>query len=155
MRQSQSDVRHSVWGLRSRANEQFNLVNAIAVNSRQAANGAGLEIDVETSGEIQTLSEVVEENLLRISQEAVTNIVKHSGATRMKIQLQFSPQSVVLRITDNGKGFAQENCAGPKDGHFGLLGISERTERMGGRVEIVSSTGGTSVTVEIPAGGTA
>ncbi len=150
MRQSQTEVRHSVWGLRSRANEEFNLVNAIAVSSRQAASGAGLEVDLETFGEARPLSEVVEENLLRISQEAITNVVKHAAATRAKIELRFNPQAVILQVTDNGKGFAQDKCAGPKDGHFGLLGISERTERLGGRVQIASSASGTSISVEIP-----
>jgi signal transduction histidine kinase len=55
-----------------------------------------------------------------------------------------------LQVKDDGKGFAPETCAGPKDGHFGLLGIRERTERLGGQVWIVSAPGqGASVRVEI------
>ncbi len=150
-RQSQSEIRHSVWGLRSRATEQFNLPDAISISSRQIANGAGMQVHVETSGDAQPLSEVAEENLLRISQEAITNVVKHSGASQAKIELQYSPQKVVLRVTDNGNGFIRESAAGPNDGHFGLLGISERAERLGGRVQIISSAGGgTSILVEIP-----
>jgi signal transduction histidine kinase len=151
MRQSQTDVRHSVWGLRSRADEQFNLVNAITANSRQIANGTDILIQVETLGETQSLSEIIEENLLRIGQEAITNVVKHSGAKVVNIELHFSPQMVVLQILDDGNGFAPEGCAGPKDGHFGLLGIRERTERLGGQVSITSAPGmGTSLRVEIP-----
>jgi signal transduction histidine kinase len=151
MRQSQLDIRHSVWGLRSRADEQFNLVNALTMTSRQIANGAGLQIQVETSGEAQPLSEIVEENLLRIGQEAITNVVKHSGAKTAKVELNFSPRAVILEIRDDGHGFAPENCAGPKDGHFGLLGIRERTERLGGRVSITSTPEtGTSLRIEIP-----
>jgi len=150
-RQSQSEIRHSVWGLRSRATEQFNLPKAISINSQQIANGAGMQVTVETSGDVQPMSEVVEENLLRISQEAITNAIKHSGASQAKIELLFSPQKVVLHVTDNGKGFIPKNAAGPKDGHFGLLGIYERTERLGGHVKIISSLGvGTSISVEIP-----
>jgi signal transduction histidine kinase len=153
MRQSQMDVRHSVWGLRSRADEQFNLVNAITMNSRQIANGTDMRIQVETLGEAQSLSEIVEENLLRIGQEAVTNVVKHSGAKAVKIELHFSPQKVVLQIWDDGNGFVPEACSGPKDGHFGLLGIRERAERLGGLVFITSSPGaGASVRIEIPTG---
>jgi len=150
-RQSQSEIRHSVWGLRSRTTEQFNLPHAISISSQQIVNGAGMQVEIETSGEVQPLSEVAEENLLRISQEAITNVVKHSGASHAKIELQFSPQKVALRVTDNGKGFVPETAAGPKDGHFGLLGISERAERLGGRAQIISSAdGGTSIYVEIP-----
>jgi signal transduction histidine kinase len=151
MRQSQVDLRRSVWSLRSRAEEQFNLTNALITSGRQITGDTGIRIEVETVGEANPLSEVVEENLLRIGQETITNVVKHSGAVLVKIELQFSPQKVVLQIRDDGKGFNPEACAGPKDGHFGLLGIRERTERLGGQVLITSSPGmGTSVRVEIP-----
>jgi signal transduction histidine kinase len=151
MRQSQVDLRHSVWGLRSRAEEQFNLTNALITSGRQITGDTGIRIEVEKVGEASPLSEIVEENLLRIGQEAVTNVVKHSGAALIKIELHFTPQKVVLKIGDDGKGFNPEACAGPKDGHFGLLGIRERTERLGGQVLVTSSPGmGTSIRVEIP-----
>jgi signal transduction histidine kinase len=152
MRQSQVDVRRSVWGLRSRATEQFNLTNALGTTSRQIASGAGINVEIETAGETYPLSEIAEENLLRVGQEAITNVVKHSGARAAKIQLEFTPQKVILQITDNGKGFAPQTCVGPKDGHFGLLGMTERAERLGGQIAITSENGrGTSVRVEIPA----
>ncbi len=78
MRQSQVYLRDSVRGLRSRALEQFNLTNALITSSRQIAGSAGIRVEVETAGEGNSLSEIVEENLLRIGQEAVTNVVKHS-----------------------------------------------------------------------------
>ena len=151
MRQSQSEMRHSVWGLRSRTDEEYNLLNAIAINSRQAANGAGLAVEVTANGEAGPLSEVVEENLLRIGQEAMTNVVKHAGARRVQITLSYTPNTVALKIEDDGRGFAVTDCAGPKDGHFGLLGIRERTERLGGSCQITSRPGqGTTLTIEIP-----
>ena len=110
-----------------------------------------MRIEVETSGAADSLSEIAEENLLRIGQEAITNAVKHSGAQTVKIQLELNPKRVTLQIKDDGKGFVPETCAGPKDGHFGLLGIRERTERLGGQVWIASQPGtGTSIRVEIP-----
>lgn len=151
MRQSQIDVRRSVWGLRSRATEQFNLTNALITNSRQIADGVSMRVEIKTSGEAVALSEVAEENLLRIGQEAITNAVKHSGATLTTINLEFDSSKVILQITDNGKGFVPETCVGPKDGHFGLLGIHERTERLGGKLLITSAPeNGTTIHVEIP-----
>jgi len=150
-RQGQTDVRHSVWGLRSRAAEQFNLINALNVSGRQIAEDAGIQLQIETRGETHPLPETVEENLLRIGQEAITNAVKHSGAKTVRIKLQFTPQSVVLEIKDDGKGFAPETCAGPDEGHFGLLGMRERAERMNGQMSIVSAPeAGTCLHVEIP-----
>ena len=152
-RQGQTEVRHSVWGLRRRAGETFNLVNALSVSGRQLADNAGIQMEIETHGQAQALSEVFEENLLRIGQEAITNAVKHSGAKKIKIELEFSPQKVELQIKDDGTGFLLESCAGPNEGHFGLLGIRERAERMGGKANISSTPGtGTCISVEIPAG---
>ena len=155
MQRSQVDLRRSVWGLRGRTEETFNLTDALANSVRQITGGTGLCLEVETSGKIYPLSEIVEENLLRIGQEAVTNTVKHSEANLVKIELRFGPREIVLQITDNGKGFELESCAGPTDGHFGLLGIRERTERLGGQVLITSAPDvGTTVRVEIPVGAT-
>lgn len=150
-RQGQTEVRYSVWGLRRRAGETFNLVNALSISGRQLADNAEIQVEIETRGEAQALSEIFEENLLRIGQEAVTNAVKHSGAKKIKIELEFSLQKVVLQIKDDGKGFVLETCAGPDEGHFGLLGIRERAERMGGEANISSVPGaGTCIRVNIP-----
>jgi signal transduction histidine kinase len=151
MRQSQAEVRHSVWGLRSRATEPFNLANALLTSTRQISNDTGIRMDVQTTGEPTPLSEVVEENLLRISQEAVTNVVKHSSANSVTIHLRYGAHSVTLEVKDDGKGFTPAACAGPQDGHFGLLGIRERAERLGGQASITSAPGsGTTICVEIP-----
>jgi signal transduction histidine kinase len=151
MQQSQTEVRRSVWGLRSRATEPFNLVNALNTTTRQITDNTGICVEVQTHGEAGPLSEIAEENLLRIGQEAVTNVVKHSGAKVIQIDLQFTPQRVALQIKDDGKGFAPADCVGPKDGHFGLLGIRERAERLGGQALITSEPGkGSRIRVEIP-----
>ena len=151
MRQSQVDLHRSVWGLRSRAEEHFNLSNALLTSGRQLTDDTAMRIEVETTGATDSLPEITEENLLRIGQEAITNAVKHSGAQTVKIRLELNPRRVVLLIKDDGKGFVPETCAGPKDGHFGLLGIRERTERLGGQIWIASTPGdGTSIRVEIP-----
>ena len=77
--------------------------------------------------------------------------MKHSEAKNVIVELQFSPQKVVLQIKDDGKGFIPETCAGPNEGHFGLLGIRERAERMGGQASITSAPGtGTCIRVEVP-----
>ncbi len=151
--QSQMEVRHSIWDLRSRELEQFNLPDALLRNAKQITDSTNIEVEVETKGTIRTLSEIVEDNLLRIGQEAMTNVIKHSGASLVKIELAFGPQEVVLQISDNGCGFNTENGNGSKENCFGLLGMSERVKRLNGRFLLSSSPGGgTKVRVEIPAG---
>ena len=151
IRQSQVELRRSVWDLRCRALEQFDLAGALQINSQQITQGTNVYVEFETKGNVRTLPEFVEENLLRISQEALTNVIKHANASRVKIELKFGSQTVVLQTTDNGQGFTPENRFGFRDGHFGLLGMSERAKRLGGQVHITSALGaGTIVRVEIP-----
>jgi signal transduction histidine kinase len=151
VRRSRVDLRRTIWDLRSREQEQFDLCKALSIGVTQVIENAGIRIGIETRGEVRPLPEVVEDTLLRISQEAVTNTVKHSGADCVNINLNFSDQNIVLEIKDNGNGFTPENCAGPNEGHFGILGMAERAKRVDGQISITSQPGqGTVVRVELP-----
>jgi signal transduction histidine kinase len=149
--QSQVDVRRSVWDLRSRALEQFDLAGALLTSGQQLVDGTNIHFDVAAKGRVRPLPDTVEENLLRIAQEALTNVIKHSKATTATIELDYGPQTVALQIKDNGCGFAQNNAVGPSQGHFGLLGISERAKRLNAELEVSSEPGqGTTVRVRVP-----
>lgn len=151
MKQSQVELRRSIWDLRSRELQQFDLCSALRAGGEQMLDGHNIELRVETEGQVRPLSEVVEENLLRIGQEALTNVAKHSSARLVQIHLKFLPQSVVLSVQDDGRGFDPAAALGAASGHFGLVGLKERTKRLDGRLNIDSTPGaGTRVTVEIP-----
>ena len=149
--QGQDEVRRSVWDLRSRSREEFDLPGALAASSRTLTDGTGIRASVSTSGKVRQLPELLEDNLLRIAQEALTNVIKHAGPTTANIELNYRPNDVLLTIQDQGKGFVPEKCDGPREGHFGLLGITERAKRINGRVAIKSAPRmGTLVSVEVP-----
>jgi signal transduction histidine kinase len=149
--ESQMEVHRSVWNLRCRALEQFDLPGALLMSSQQITGGSSLRVEMKAHGRVRPLPETVEENLLRIAQEALTNVIKHSGATLTEIDLDYGPKNVVLKVTDNGKGFALDDCAGPSEGHFGLLGIYERVKRLQGQITFSSApASGTTVRVQIP-----
>jgi len=149
--QSQVDVRRSVWDLRSRALEQFDLPGALMASGKQLVDGTNIKFEVSAKGRVRPLSETVEENLLRIAQESLTNAIKHSAATAVKIELDYGPKTVTLEVQDNGHGFEQSKSAGPGEGHFGLLGISERAKRLGAELAVESEPGrGTRVRVKVP-----
>jgi signal transduction histidine kinase len=149
--ESQTEVHRSVWNLRCRALEQFDLPGALLMSSQQIAGGSTLRVEMKAQGRVRPLPEIVEENLLRIAQEALLNVIKHSGATQTEIELDYGPKNVVLQVKDNGKGFAVDSCAGPREGHFGLLGISERAKRLHGEITFSSAPdAGTTVRVRIP-----
>ena len=153
MRQSQIELRRSIWDLRSRELEQFDVARALLHTSQQIARGTPLRIEVETEGPAQPLPEIVEENLLRIGQEALTNVVKHSGATLATIRLGFTDAAVTLAVKDNGSGLVPENLAPQGDQHFGLLGMAERSKRLGGRFSVIGAPGeGTTIAVSLPLG---
>jgi signal transduction histidine kinase len=153
MSRSQSEVRQSVWDLRRLVQEHFDLSSALLENARQITIGTNLRVNLETRGEARPVPEVVEENFLRIGREALNNVIKHAHATVVNITISFEPDQVVLQIQDNGRGFDPQAVAGPAEGHFGLLGMSERVKRVGGRFAIFSSPEkGATVQVEIPLG---
>jgi signal transduction histidine kinase len=148
--QGQVDVHRSVWDLRSRVLEEFDLPGALEASAKQLTNGSDLSIEVTTKGRVRPLPDTLEENLLRIAQEAMTNVVKHSQATAAAIELDYGPKNVFLRIKDNGRGFDLNGNVGGSHGHFGLLGISERAKRLGAELKIQSEPGqGTLVEVQV------
>ncbi len=151
IRTSRVDLRRSIWNLRSRELEEFDLSRALLISGNLIADGVGIRVEVETKGPVRPLPEIVEENILRIGQEAITNTVKHSGADQVIVKLEFNTENVILEIKDNGNGFTPGNCVGPNDGHFGLLGMSERAKRVGGQILITSAPGrGTVICVQVP-----
>lgn len=147
VRQCHAEMRQSIWNLRSVALEQFDLAEAIERAARSIALGSDIRLEVKRSGTPVKLPPLVEDNLLRIGQEAVTNSVKHARATRLTVELAMSPESVTLLVSDDGAGI--RNPARP--GHFGLTGMGERAVRIGGKLEVTANPGGgTLVRVEVP-----
>jgi len=148
--QSQVDVRRSVWDLRSRALEKFDLPGALITSGKQLTDGTDIHLEVTAKGRVRPLPETVEENLLRIAQEAMTNVIKHSRATVAEIEIDYGAKNVVLRIADNGRGFDQTQIMGANDGHFGLVGMAERAKRLGAELTVQSKPGeGTSVKIQV------
>ena len=86
--------------------------------------------------------------LFRIFQEALTNIAKHAGATRVEVELEADADSVTLQVRDNGHGIATEDLAKPQA--FGILGMRERALNLGGTATVRRTRGGTAVTLRLP-----
>jgi signal transduction histidine kinase len=102
-------------------------------------------------GESRALPEETEQHLLRIAQEAVTNAVKHARASQVRIHLAVAGRKLSLSVADNGRGFEQDEAFSEVGGHFGLLGMRERAERLGGELQLHSEPGqGTEVEVTVP-----
>jgi signal transduction histidine kinase len=151
LRQSQEELRRSIWDLRSRELEQFDLANALRQSAEHLVDGTKIRFEFATHGPKRPLPEVVEENVLRIGQEALTNIAKHARANRISLTLDFSDYALSLRVEDNGVGFEPPIVPQTGDNRFGLIGMGERARRLSGQVVIKSVPGrGTVIALEIP-----
>jgi len=150
-RRSLFEARRSVWDLRSHLLENSNLVTALTEVAKLMNQSSRVQIAVQTSGLPRKLPPRVENNLLRVAQEALANALKHARAKRIEVHLDYQPDKVCLRITDDGIGFDTTTPTLTYSGHFGLLDMSERAEKMGGRYAMVSASGqGAEIRVEVP-----
>ena len=151
LRYSQEEARRSVMDLRSQALESRNLPEALTDLATQMTQGSGTVAEVRVEGVPQQLDASDEHHLLRIGLEALTNALKHSHARRITITLGFSPDRLDLIVQDDGCGIDPAAQLVPGD-HFGLLGIRERVDKLGGVLQIAGAPGtGTRLHVTIPA----
>ena len=133
--------------------EDLGLATALGMLANEAGKKMGIPIQFHLTGREKRLSSLVELALYRIAQEALSNVARHSQASSVRINLSFSPQSVLLQIIDDGKGFSMPGS--PADfaasGHYGLLGIHERSELIGASLKIESLPNqGTGLTIIVP-----
>jgi signal transduction histidine kinase len=150
LRYSLEETRRSVMDLRSQALETRDLGGALSSIARQMTVGTRAEAQVHVDGVPRRLDAAEEHHLLRIGLEALTNAVKHGGATRIDIELRFAPDLTNLIVTDNGQGLETGRGAAP-GAHFGLQGVRERVDKLGGVLEIDSQPGaGTRLAVMVP-----
>jgi signal transduction histidine kinase len=112
--------------------------------------GAGLEVRFKARGlDGKRLPMEIETTLYRVVQEAMANVVRHARATRIDVLLDHRGEQVAVMVEDNGVGFDREAPLGAE--HFGLLGMKERAEALGGTLTLESGPGaGTTVVVEVP-----
>ncbi len=149
-RRSLFEARRSVWDLRSHLLESSNLVTALAEVTKLMAASAHLQIAFQTSGQPRKLAAPVENNLLRIAQEALANALKHARASQIVVKLNYDRDRVWLRVCDDGVGFDTTCHDTIYGGHFGLLDMSERAEKIGGTFSMKSARGqGTEIVVGV------
>ena len=144
------ETRRSVMDLRSQALVARDLPGALTSLARQMTLGTPIAAEVLVHGQPQPLDASQEHHLLRIGLEALTNALKHANPSRIDIELRFRHGETDLVVRDDGNGLAV-NDQEMSDGHFGLQGVRERVDKLGGRLRIDSRPGrGTELAVTIP-----
>jgi signal transduction histidine kinase len=148
-RYSLAEARRAIVDLRSDSLESRPLDVVLPELAGRVA--PSLATRVEVIGTPRRINPVAERNLLRILQEALTNTVRHAACSHVEVELRYAPDVLALRVSDDGVGFEPARAGGTETGHFGLIGMRERAERLGGRLTLNSTLGvGTELRVEVP-----
>ncbi len=151
VRSSLDEARRSVWDLRSQALESSDLPSALSETVKRLVADTSIQSQVQVSGTYRQLSRTIEDHLLRIGQEAITNAIKHARAQNLRVELNYVAESVKLRVQDDGCGFDPRHSP---NGHFGLVGMRERVAQIGGQLIVNSRQNeGTEIIVEVPLSG--
>lgn len=152
VRHSQAETKRSVADLRAEELSSTDLPAALEelVQPPIATKGSA-RIHLEVEGTRRRLAGVMEHHLLRMGQEAVANAVRHAQAARITVLLRYDEREVMLEVKDDGRGFDPSEALATAAGHFGLLGLRERANKLQGRLRIESQPGaGTLVSVTVP-----
>src|SRR5205807_3027576 len=148
-----SDVRQYMAALRQ-AEESGGLNLPVAVSRLvdDLRRQSGLHVDLDETGTPRDLEPFIERALIRIVGEGLRNVAQHAGGTNAKVVLRYDSDQVVATIEDDGKGFESTELETAEErGHYGIVGMRERAEGVGGQLVVRSEPGrGTIVRATIP-----
>ena len=145
------EIRRLSQDLRPAALDQLGLVPALEWLASEATEYSGIRTDVSVLGNVRRFPGEVELVFFRITQEALRNVWRHSGASTAKIKVEFEEDKVRITVSDNGKGFKipERMVDYARDGKLGLAGMQERAQLIGGTLKVSSREGeGTDVVME-------
>lgn len=149
-----NDLRRICGNLRPPTIDSLGVGSALQSYTRDWSERTGISVDLGLDTRLGRLPEAIELSIFRIVQEGLSNIRKHAQATEVQICLKhISPRMLRISMADNGRGIANnfDLAALSTNGHYGLLGISERIALLGGRLKLQNRTGGgLLLEVEIP-----
>lgn len=150
-RETYTDVREGILALRSAGNVGKDLVQAVQDYVRQWQDQTGIAVEFHATEGIR-LAPGHETQVLRIAQEALANVRKHAGASRVEIVIERRDREILLEVSDDGSGFDPGDVRRAGPDHFGLATMRERARTVGSELEIQSAPGlGTSVKMRLPA----
>jgi ligand-binding sensor domain-containing protein/signal transduction histidine kinase len=148
-RASLEEARTSIWNLRSQPSEGEDLPARLSRGCARLAGGSESKVYLQVKGTYRPVERRIEEELLRIGQEAVANAVRHAAAARIDVQLIYEAARVSLRVEDDGRGFTPGSNGQP--GHYGIRGMEERASEIDAALVLESTPGeGTRILVEAP-----
>lgn len=144
--------RRALKDLRSVALSAADIVKSFSQLSEEFAQDGGPEVDVIVEGNERALNAATGNDVLQVGRQAIANAFQHAHASRIHVLLSYGEQHLRIRIQDNGCGINEETLNVGRHGHYGIAGMQERAERLGGNISIRSRLGeGTEVDLYVPA----
>ncbi len=148
VRYAETEIQGAVWAMRSLSLGGRPLKEALKLLVARVGDGHDVRMTVEVLGTFEDLPEFVAGNLLLVCQEAVNNALRHGKPATIDVTVADGDDqgTIDLRVVDDGRGFVVGRQAGANEGHFGIQGMRERVERLGGQLTLASQPGkGTAV----------
>lgn len=151
VQQCHSEIRRSIWNLRSEALEHFDLGDALHRAAQSLFLGSRTRVEFRQQKGETKIPQLIGDNVLKIGQEAMTNVLKHADASVLRIDLTTTNDRISLSVSDDGSGFTPSTAPDGSTGHFGLMGMGERAGRIGGKLTLTSNPGeGTTIRIDVP-----
>ncbi|MDI6817419.1 MAG: PAS domain S-box protein, partial [Actinomycetota bacterium] len=147
------EIRQVSRDLRPSIIDDLGILPAVEWLTEQVASDYKIETSLDIIGDERRFSPEIEVTVFRIVQEALRNVVKHANATKAGVTIEFKEAETIVKVADNGKGFALPNSLGEfsREGKLGVDGMLTRAKLVGGTLDIDSKAGlGTTLTVTIP-----
>jgi signal transduction histidine kinase/ligand-binding sensor domain-containing protein len=150
-RASLREARERVWEMKESDLDQEDLPTVLERVARERAAGTGITVSMTVHGDRRRLTRSLEDAAFRIGREAVVNAIRHAQPTRIDMTIDFTPSTLRLTVRDDGRGFTAHTAAAARSaGHFGVSGMRDRAEHLGGTCEVAAAEGGgTLVTLEL------
>ena len=143
--------RNALQGVRFAKGSLLNLEQALSQVRQEFPLQSQIGFRVIVEGASRLLRPLVRDDVYRICHEALSNAFRHSHATDIEVEVEYAPQLLRILIRDNGGGIDPEVLRSGRDGHWGLSGMKERTERIGGKLRVLSrADAGTEVELSVP-----
>jgi signal transduction histidine kinase len=152
VRHASTDLRGSVWALRTAPTAGRSFADSMAALVEHLGENRPLEISLHMEGQPFEPPQFVAGNLMLIAQEAVRNAINHAGAAAVRVTVAYAAgaDAITVTVEDDGAGFVLDEVAGVDQGHFGLQGMRERAEGLGGTFALDSRPGvGTRISAHV------
>jgi signal transduction histidine kinase len=150
MNRVSDEGRVAVRGLRAESGDDLEQAFCRVQQEYASRNGADFEVTVE--GRVRTIHPVIRDEVYRIGREALVNAFRHARARRIEVELEYAPRHLRMLVRDDGCGIDPNILPSGRQGHWGLPGMRERAQRMGGHLKLSSrADGGTEVELLLPA----